>query len=561
MSNSNPPLLKLTTVQETTTPQTFQRGEAYYRNGRIDKLTRQGLTLWANCYGSQRYRTTVTLEEDSADCYADSIAIASYKCTCSDARDGRMCKHQVALLLTYIRQSERFEVIPPTAALLTRSSREALIELIEKMIQRYPDLLDLLDGSVAPASPQWVNSSQYRRQVQRALRMAEKGKIDESAIALENLLAEANRYWERGELEQAGMCYQLLLEETTAHYSGRWREWDGEGQLTALSQEFVKGLGECLAVGNAQLDSKMRQLWIDTLLEGFLKNLELGDLDYATDADEYLLECTTETEWSILEQRVRSEIHQSSDGTQRKLVRLLQERLERLGREEEAIAIANELGTPEQRAFLLIEEVKIEEAVELAQQHFSDYRETMLDFANALLDANAHKSALQLIYERWQSDRYEGYQQWLAKYHREYGTPEAALEWQESLLLEQPSADCYQQLQQLAEPLGIWEAVRDRVLNSLEQREQWQTLIEIALAEGAISRAIALYRQLIEGAIAQRDRAAYGQAIQYLQQLQALFEAIDAPADWNEYLQQLRFQYGNLAELQEEFDNANFSEF
>ena len=69
----------------------------YYLNGPIFNPMRQGNTLWANCEGNTTYQPKVTLGAQGVE---DS------SCTCPYDWGG-LCKHQVALLLTYVRDRHK----------------------------------------------------------------------------------------------------------------------------------------------------------------------------------------------------------------------------------------------------------------------------------------------------------------------------------------------------------------------------------------------------------------------------------------------------------------------
>ena len=65
-------------------------------------------------------------------------------------------------------------------------------------------------------------------------------------------------------------------------------------------------------MGESELDETTRLPWLFTLLEGYLKELELGGIDYAADASDYLLNCATDAEWSEIEERIRREMSYGS---------------------------------------------------------------------------------------------------------------------------------------------------------------------------------------------------------------------------------------------------------
>jgi len=106
------PPLHLDAILAAATQSSFERGEDYYAEGRIEQPYRQGGNLWADCYGSERYQTSVSLDPDGS--------IAASSCTCPYDWGG-LCKHQIALLLTYLREPEQFQVVAPVEELLQSS--------------------------------------------------------------------------------------------------------------------------------------------------------------------------------------------------------------------------------------------------------------------------------------------------------------------------------------------------------------------------------------------------------------------------------------------------------
>jgi len=83
----------------------------YWRDGgRLENLQRDGWTLMGNCWGDlnpitrdrRYYHLTVTLTPEG---------ISGQKCTCSDFRGRRLCKHLVALLLAWVHEPQRFKVV------------------------------------------------------------------------------------------------------------------------------------------------------------------------------------------------------------------------------------------------------------------------------------------------------------------------------------------------------------------------------------------------------------------------------------------------------------------
>lgn len=299
-----------------------------------------------------------------------------------------------------------------------------------------------------------------------------------------------------------------------------------------------------------------------------------------------ILEHARDEEWARIEERVRAEVSRSRDWAREALVGLLAERHGRRGRATDAAALVREMGTPEQKALLLAQEGKTDEALRLMRQILKSKPGLATQFADAFVEAGAKGAAVELVEERarggdsWCAD-------WLAKYYRRHGTPEEALEWQRKVFLRQPSVEGFKALGEAGRKVGRWEEVRAGALAALEREKKIGALVEIALDEGDVARALellprverrgwrdyklevaeaaekdypeaalALYRELAEASIGERQRSAYQQAARHLKRVKALYKRLEAQADWETYLRGLRAQYANLPALQDELRKA-----
>jgi serine/threonine protein kinase len=106
-----PPKLNEDHIAKLTDDRRFEQGMNYWRDGwRLENPQRDGWTLTGNCWGDlnpvtrdQRYyHLTVTLTPKG---------ISGQKCTCSDFRGRRLCKHLVALLLAWVHEPQKFKVV------------------------------------------------------------------------------------------------------------------------------------------------------------------------------------------------------------------------------------------------------------------------------------------------------------------------------------------------------------------------------------------------------------------------------------------------------------------
>jgi uncharacterized Zn finger protein len=190
---------------------------------------------------------------------------------------------------------------------------------------------------------------------------------------------------------------------------------------------------------------------------------------------------------------------------------------------------------------------------------------------------------------------------WLQKYYRTWDNYAAELEVTEKLFHTQPFLKHYQELRDLARQRGRWETLMPEVLAFLEQAQNTALLIQIALDEGDIDRAlellrktakkdsygytytygssyygygnialqvarvaeetrpleaIELYQQHAERLIAQRGRQNYQEACTYLAKMCILYEKLGEGEAWTSYIAALREQNRNLRAFKEELAAA-----
>ncbi len=154
-------------------------------------------------------------------------------------------------------------------------------------------------------------------------------------------------------------------------------------------------------------------------------------------------------------------------------------------------------------------------------------------------------------------------------------------------------------MREISMELGNWEAVRQEAHMFLETTKNISTLVEAALDEGAIERAlqllkatkppgpesyqwqydyartpdvalkaaerteeayprasIDLYQQHVERLIAGRGRSNYQVACRYLAKIRSLYEKLDETEQWTTYIAWLRKRHSRLSTLKQELVDA-----
>ena len=519
------------------------------------------------------YRVTITL---------GPAGIAHTRCTCPYDWGG-ICKHIVATLLTWVHEPDSFRILAPIDDLLAERGKEDLIALIKEMIARQPDLARLLDLPLHPDSPVPFDLAAFSKQIGYAL---SRDDAEWAGRELAQIEAVADRYLEAGNLTQAGALYHLILEKTLIHFESWWLEWDEDGDVLGVLSGCAEGLDACLDQVD---DPETRQPWLEVLLQADLQDTRLGGTDFAWPAGDVVLRQATDQEWTWIEARVRQEMGtMNQDWARATLVRFLTARLEATGQEAKAEEFVLQHGTPEQRTFLLLGLGRIEEAVEIAREHFAGLTGLVISFANAMTDAGHGAVAAAYVAEQVRHGRYNtSYNHWLARHFEEDGDQAAALEVWQRQFEERPGFETYQELRRLGEELGNWENLRPTLLAALDPVRQASLLLTIALDEGDVDwaltivshpgalltsealirvaqaaeadhprAALEIYRSRAERAIAARGRASYQIAAEHLLRVRALHRRLGEEATWNRYIAHLREDHRRLRALREELDIA-----
>ncbi len=572
------PALAESDVRDLATERSFNRGVGYYRSGAIFEPVRQGDELRAYCEGSdyEPYRVSVTLGRPG---------IITTRCTCPYDWGG-ICKHIVALLLTWIHQPEAFHTLAPLDETLADRSKQELIALIKEMLKREPDLIRLLELPVQPDRRMPLDLDAFRRQINYALRR-EFPDADVVATELAAIAETADRFLEAGDWANAGALYHLILNEIVPGYQNLY---DENGDVNIVLQSCAEGLDACLGEGSAS--AATRRTWLEALLEAEFKDLDMGGIDLAYPADEVIIRHATDEEWSWIETRVREAIAARTETYSRwgreALVRFLARRLSYTGQEAQVDALIFELGSPEQRAFRLVHLGRFKEAVDIARQHFVDLPGLVIRFADALVEAGAGPMAEAYIISQLDTRSKVSYLSWLARRAEEQGDLEAAWDWWRQHFHETYHLETYQALRTVAGQLGTWKQMRQELLAQLEAEQKWPTLLSVALDEKDARRALELLPHVSRGwhagnyelQVAQvaeadfpqaardiycrraqrlidaRGRGNYQEAAKLLTRARDIYRRLDAMAEWDGYIADLRLRHSRLPALQDELNKA-----
>lgn len=288
------PILTEAQVRTLASSQSFERGESYYRGGAIVEPLLQGMKLRAECEGSEyeHYQISVTL---------NAKGIAGTSCTCPYDWGG-ICKHIVALLLTYVHKPQAFRAIEPLEKMLADKSKEDLIAIIQDMLKHMPDLISVVElttetQEIKQGKPMIV--SVYRTQARRAMQHESRRSVERELKAIEETAA---RLAKGNDTLNAGAIYHAVLDEAIKGYDDMVFEMDDNGDIAVIIDDIAKGLGECLEKSEA--DTNTRLAWFESLLCAELADIKLGGIDLAPSALAAVLKSANKEEWQWIEERL-----------------------------------------------------------------------------------------------------------------------------------------------------------------------------------------------------------------------------------------------------------------
>ena len=114
------------------TDKVFARGEGYFYQEAIENAMFHDRTLSANCQGSEFTPYTVSVE-------LTPTGIADAECSCPYDWGGD-CKHIVALLLTYLHETDEIHSVEPILTAIAEKPRATLLNIISDLLKSEPRL-------------------------------------------------------------------------------------------------------------------------------------------------------------------------------------------------------------------------------------------------------------------------------------------------------------------------------------------------------------------------------------------------------------------------------------
>lgn len=579
------PAITEAAVRRLARPQSYDRGETYYEQGAVIDVVQRGDALRADVEGSQYEPYHVRIE-------LDDTGVVETECSCPYDYGG-ICKHRVAVLLTYIRESETISQRSPVSDLLESLDRDTLHELLVDLLANHPELEDWVErrietqsvqGSVedtseepharhTPPDPETI-----RRHVRSIVHPSDPhgahdpyADVESRVDDLRDLLEEGWVFIDAGDGEEALVFLEAMAEELMGE---EWLalSYDDSAAIFEFLDELSAAFTE--AILTADPSESVRDDWAARLA------------DWANELASYTPEPPFRAAVEIAEQGWDDESLQAAlqgtadeqdlwmDEPPEYADELMTARLnvlEREDRTEEYLNLAKATDQPVRYATKLIEVGHHEEAIEYAVDHLSTPDEA-LDVAKALREHDHPEGAIRVATNGLSLDGFRNAE--LAGWLRDLATArnedETAREAAVTAFKAEPSLATYQAAEEVAG--DEWPDIREELLEHLKRRRPGRSTArehaDVFLYEDMIDEAIAIadrsgHYTVVESVVdavweerpdwaidvckeqaepiieeGQSDR--YRHAVRWLEKAGKAAQAADALDEWCAYVEEMR---------------------
>lgn len=593
--------LTLADIKSLADNKVFSRGQGYYKDGSIANTVKRDDELEATCKGSyaKPYRVWARLGKSG---------VVEMRCNC-EYDWGGACKHIVAMLLTYLHKPQLFAEKPALTDDLMGRSKEELVELIERMLTRYPDLQSLVDKPVTTVSAKGkdggvVDTVSIRQQLREAFEGGydydyygdEDDEIEGAAIITDTVRA-AERFAKRGDWKNASALYRAILDEF-AQLSD-YPEYDYDYELAGEIDLVITKLAECLGQSEIVNDDTERRAALDSLLAIYVWDTNTGVTDMGADVPDAILQSARREDLPTIRQVLEFNRDQYSSRQYRshavEAYSAFLAELDVIDEVDPEVTLAR-LREQEMYALLfnkLLDLNRIDEAVAVARQHLTNpFERTRALYT--LVQHHHEQRAIQFAEELLKLGYDDQLADWLIQRYEAQDDTNNLFRWRLAQMQHEPREERYILLKAVSQKLGNWDEVRKTIIKDLEKREQYALLVqaylhdeewdaawkllpkalnrkanpygwwgedlEFRVAEKSChalpEKALPVYIRSIRGHIDARNRDAYAQAAELLVEVQEMYDQTDDEESWLKLIEGIRQEFKKLRALQDELNKA-----
>ena len=479
------PRLTEAAVRDLSRPQSYDRGTNYQDEGAVVDIAQRGKTIRAGVEGSQYepYQVRIDLDE---------TGVVDTRCSCPYDHGG-ICKHRVAVLLTYIHDPDEVEQRPPVSELLADASPEDLREVLIDLGESHPKIAERIESQLGATETEDasdatrhripdVNQDSIREQVRYILRPSEGrsahvhdpyAAVETDVEQLQDLLEEAWTAIEAGDGRTALDILEPLADELMDE---EWLalSYDDSQAIFEFFDEVDTALAEALLT--ADLSGAERADWEERL---WAWEQEMGGYTHHPPYSVALEAAQRGWEFEPVQRAMEGDLTDADlwEGDPpwyaEEIIRARLNVLDRQNRIEEYLNLAEAAGLIDAYVTMLVEEGRIDEAIEYGQHNLYPPDEA-LTLARALREHDRPQAALEIAQHGLTLNGTDTAEvaEWLRDRASSMDEQDVALEAAVAAFSASPSLTAYQATEELAGE--DWSTVREELLESLADRDTSQ---------------------------------------------------------------------------------------
>ena len=522
-------------VKELCSRQVFERGLAYFREGRVSNTQIHGMTLRGDVQGSESRIYRVKIEYDGKN------GRLIPKCTCPFDQE-EFCKHSITLLLHWIHRREEFLNIDLVIKELRNKSKDELLTLIEESIRMNPDII-------------FHVSSPHSRTFKKRLEALFSNQIDyynvhELIEKLEEVKNRAKKLFESKNLQESLNIVKYIIELCMKNYGV---VDDSGGMLAEFIEGSLKLYGRILHELNIEWTIKQK------IHEENWKMFVMDEYDFDYISEMIVDSCSTGEDFTFIEKLALEELQESKARRDRyrvsEIVDILLDIYEKKKDEKKFLLLCEK--EFEHSYFRYIENLeskgKIDEAAQCCTR--------ALDFAEGFLKTDLIEKMGDLRYSHGDND------QSLSLYIKAFK--------------DAPEEELLEKITRLSDKLGLWKDVKKELTSFMVEKGDTHNLLEIYLRDKDLAsafkiasqditdkydtervakaceksmlyKAAELYRNMAEESIKQSNRNAYRTAKYYFKGVYRLYTYLKKEKEFRQYIDTIKSANKKKSALLEE---------
>lgn len=185
-------------IQQRCDAQVYERGEDYYRSGRVRQRMKSTRGIKVQVHGTQVYAVAITERR------GEMVAI----CTCPYGQSWEgYCKHIVAVLLAWLEEPESFAAVKDFPEMLQKKTKEELVEMLSQIGETYPAIAQDFLG----AGGREFDPGAAMREALEAFESSGESTRAELVRRIEPIAQRAEAALVRGDTEMARRTYYELV--------------------------------------------------------------------------------------------------------------------------------------------------------------------------------------------------------------------------------------------------------------------------------------------------------------------------------------------------------------